>query len=42
MSALLKRICLDEEVKEMAETSAEKCESKGGIEKRYTVKTRTM
>jgi hypothetical protein len=42
MSAQLKRFCLHEEVKEMAENPVDKCESTGGIDRRSTVDTSTI
>jgi len=41
MYAQLKRFCLHEEVKEMAENSVDKSESTGGIERRFTINKST-
>jgi len=40
--AQLKRFCLHEEVKEMAEYLVDKSESTGGIDRRSTINTSTI
>jgi hypothetical protein len=42
MSAQLKRACLHDEVKEMADNSVDKYESKGAIDRRSAINTITI
>jgi hypothetical protein len=42
MSAQLKRVCLHDEVKEMADNSVDKYESKGGIDRRSAINAITI